>query len=56
MAVISPLSTTRLECLAMSKQPSLLDWIMKEGDKGFETLTPGPNVIKLFFSVIYEFS
>ncbi len=48
MAVKSPLSTTRLKCLAIGKQPSLLDWIMKEEEKGFEKLTPGVNFIKHF--------
>ncbi len=49
-------SKTRLEGVSRGKPSSY--WasssVMKE--KSFITLTPGPNVIKLFRSVIYEYS
>jgi hypothetical protein len=55
-------SGTELECLieqagkklASDKHFNLLQKFVNYEQKGFITLSPGPNVIKEFLSVIYE--
>ncbi len=47
---------TRLARLDWGKHSSLFVVLVGDEEKSFLTLTPGPNVIKLFTSVIYEYS
>jgi hypothetical protein len=47
---------TRLKILASEKHSSLFSAGFSDEEKVFFTLTPEPNVIKLFLSVNYGFS
>jgi hypothetical protein len=60
MIVLAPDLTlkhlTKLERPARNKHSSLLETFLITAVKSFITLSPGPNVIKLFTAVIYELS
>jgi hypothetical protein len=45
-----------VERLARDKRSSLFGLFINGEKEVFKTLTPGPNVIKLFLTVIYDFS
>ena len=51
-----PQHLTETERLARDKHSSLLRKFVNYTQKSFITLAPGPNVIKLFMTVIDEFS